>query len=330
MATIEATGLEKARKARNLSQRALAEAANISRQAIGAIEAGRMQPSVQIALALARALGTTVEQLFATSAPPSSVPQRSATGTVDGRLVVHPLEREHLAVEPAIAEGAVFVAGCDVAVGMLARHATLRARDRASDARAVWLSMTNRAALDALLRRQVHAAVVHHAGAKPARLKDTALERFEIAVTEEGWLLAHGNPLGLRNAADLVRKRARLVNRPLGAGARALLDAQLRRGAVVPQAVAGYTTVLPGQLDVGRAIAQNFADAAVGAASVARIHGLDFTPLREERCMLLVRRSELQSVEIRLLLETLRSLRYRADLEALSCYDLSRSGEQIA
>lgn len=315
-----------ARKARNLSQRALAGAAGISRQAVGAIEAGRMQPSVQIALALARALETTVEQLFAPDTSTSVQPKRSATGTINGQRVVHELRHDHLAIEPAIAQGAVFVAGCDVAVGLLARHASLQARDRASDSRAVWLSMTNRAALSALARGQVHAAVVHRAGAEPARPHDSSLMHFEIATTEEGWLLAPGNPLGLRGARDLVRKRARFVNRPLGAGARALLDAQLRRAAVAPETVAGYATVLPGQLDVGRAVAQNFADVAVGAASVARIHGLDFTPLREERCMLIVRRADLHSAEINLLLETLRSPRYQADLEALSCYDVTRLG----
>ncbi len=61
MATIDGSGVRNLRSTRGLSQRALADGAGITRQAVGAIETGRMQPSVGIALALARVLGTTVE-----------------------------------------------------------------------------------------------------------------------------------------------------------------------------------------------------------------------------------------------------------------------------
>lgn len=47
-----------------LSQQALAERVGVSRQTIISIEKGRFRPSVELALRLARALGTTVETLF--------------------------------------------------------------------------------------------------------------------------------------------------------------------------------------------------------------------------------------------------------------------------
>ncbi len=53
-----------ARVERGLSQADLAHRAGISRQALGAIEAATYLPSVSVALALARELGTTVEALF--------------------------------------------------------------------------------------------------------------------------------------------------------------------------------------------------------------------------------------------------------------------------
>ena len=69
------------RIARGLSQRALADAAGITRQAVSAIERGRVVPGVGIALALARVLGTSVEELFA-AAPPqgNSRPDSGLTG----------------------------------------------------------------------------------------------------------------------------------------------------------------------------------------------------------------------------------------------------------
>jgi putative transcriptional regulator len=48
----------------NLTQAELAEQAGITRKPVNAIEAGRMVPSVLLALKLARVLGVSVETLF--------------------------------------------------------------------------------------------------------------------------------------------------------------------------------------------------------------------------------------------------------------------------
>jgi putative molybdopterin biosynthesis protein len=307
MSGIVASGLEQARTARGLTQRALAQAAGVTRQAVSAIENGKVQPSVGIALALARVLGTSVEQLFGAQPPPK--PQ-----------LFEDVAREYTALEPT-GVPTVFVAGCDVAIGLLAKHAMLRERQ----SRILWLPMTNRAALDALRRDRVHAAVVHGAA-----VKTDAYERFEVATTEEGWLVARGNPLRLRGAGDLARKGVRLVNRPAGAGARQLLDEQLRRAQIDPHGVHGYEREVAGQLDAGRAIAQGFADVGVGMASIAQIFALDFIPLRQERCALVVPRHAVRAPETRALLDALQSQSYRRDVEALDAYDVRRTGERIA
>jgi putative molybdopterin biosynthesis protein len=307
MSRIVASGLEQARSARGLTQRTLGEAAGITRQAVSAIERGKVQPSVGIALALARALGTSVEELF--GAPDSPKPH-----------IFDDVSREFTALEPT-GLPTVFVAGCDVATGLLTKHAMLRQREL----RVLWLPMTNRAALEALRRGRVHAAVVHGAA-----IKNDGYERFELATTEEGWLLARGNPFRVRAAVDLARKRMRLVNRPAGAAARQLLDEQLRRARIDSQHVDGYEREVAGQLDAGRAIAQGFADVAVGMASIARIFSLDFIPLREERCALVVPRHSLRAPDVRALLDALQSQPYRRDVEALDAYDMRRTGERIA
>ncbi len=312
MARIVACNLEAVRTARGLSQRALAEAAGITRQAVGAIEAGRMQPSVGIALALARVLGVSVEELFRAPAQPRP-------------SVFENVPREYLALEPTQSVlPPVLVAGCDVTTGLLARHAMLREREM----RVLWLPMTNRAALEELRRGRVQAAVLH--GSAKSRPAGDDYERFELATTEEGWLLARDNPLRVRGAVDLARKGIRLVNRPAGAGARQLIDEHVRRAQLDPRRIAGYDREVPGQLDAGRAIAQGFADVAVGMASVARIFDLDFIPLREERCVLVVSRRATGTPEIRVLLETLRSQPYRLDVQALDAYNVTEIGERIA
>jgi putative transcriptional regulator len=52
------------RTERDLSQRQLAEAMNVSRQTINSIEQERYTPSLPLALALARFFETTVEAMF--------------------------------------------------------------------------------------------------------------------------------------------------------------------------------------------------------------------------------------------------------------------------
>jgi len=60
------------RAMRDLTQADLAELAGITRRSVNAIEAGRMVPSVLLALKIARALGVTVETIFSLDGTPSA------------------------------------------------------------------------------------------------------------------------------------------------------------------------------------------------------------------------------------------------------------------
>jgi putative transcriptional regulator len=51
-------------EAGDITQQQLAERVGVTRQTIHAIEKGNYNPSVELAIRLAQALGTTVEQLF--------------------------------------------------------------------------------------------------------------------------------------------------------------------------------------------------------------------------------------------------------------------------
>jgi putative molybdopterin biosynthesis protein len=91
--------LRLARQARGFSQQQLAGMAAVSRQAVSAVEAGHSDPSLRVALAVARALGTTVEELFGPGELPPPV----------NALAVAPLGREGARVTLA-PMGAAFVA----------------------------------------------------------------------------------------------------------------------------------------------------------------------------------------------------------------------------
>ena len=65
----DGTRLRLARQARGLSQQQLAGVAGVTRQAVSAVESGHSDPSLRVALGLARALGMTIEELFGPGHP---------------------------------------------------------------------------------------------------------------------------------------------------------------------------------------------------------------------------------------------------------------------
>lgn len=86
-------GLRLARQARGYSQQQLAGMAGVSRQAVSAVEAGQSDPSLRVALAIAGALGMTVEELFGSEGTARAVPARVITARAD-RFADEPLVSE--------------------------------------------------------------------------------------------------------------------------------------------------------------------------------------------------------------------------------------------
>jgi len=102
---LDGTRLRLARQARGLSQQQLAGVAGVTRQAVSAVESGHSDPSLRVALGLARALGMTVEELFGPGdlgdpvlaqpvAAVSGPGSRVALATVGDRFVALPLHAD--------------------------------------------------------------------------------------------------------------------------------------------------------------------------------------------------------------------------------------------
>ncbi|MHB1534656.1 MAG: substrate-binding domain-containing protein [Acidimicrobiales bacterium] len=79
----DGTRLRLTRLARGLSQQDLAAVAGVTRQAVAGIEAGRWDPSLRVALALARALNSPVEEVFGPPAALSPVDVRLLAASPD-------------------------------------------------------------------------------------------------------------------------------------------------------------------------------------------------------------------------------------------------------
>lgn len=173
--------LRERRQECGLTQTELAARAGVSRQLIAAVEAGRNTPAVDAALRLARALATSVEELFAGGSPDvvaalggrlrDGAPLR--VGRVADHLVAAELADHGIAgaawakpdgavhdgklrLFPGASPAGVVLAGCDPAFGVAeAMLAGLGSRSLLA------ISAPTGMALRALERGLVHAAVVH-------------------------------------------------------------------------------------------------------------------------------------------------------------------------
>lgn len=251
----------------------------------------------------------------------------SRARTADGRVKVR-LLRDRRAIESEIS-----VAGCDPAVFLVGEHL---ARQHAPATVVGW-TMGSAAAVEALLWREVHVAGLHVVDAKSGesnlpylrrRLKKGEYTVVTFAAWEQGLMVRSGNPKKIRSVADLVRKNVSLVNREEGAGARLLLDRLLAAAGVRPHEIRGYGRLAGSHLEVARAIAEGRADAGIGVEAAARLLGLDFLPLQEERYDLVMPTAYLSAYRgLSALLDAIVSRPFRNELEALGGYSTKDTGK---
>jgi molybdate-binding protein/DNA-binding XRE family transcriptional regulator len=244
-----------------------------------------------------------------------------------GRVRVQ-LLRDRRAVENEIA-----VAGCDPSVFLIGEHL----RKRQEPTTVVGWTMGSAAAVEALLRREVHVAGLHVLDAKSGESNLPYLRRHlkkgeytvvTFATWEQGLMVQRGNPKTIRSAADLARKNVSLINREEGAGARLLLDRQLTAAGVKPVEVKGYDQLAGSHLEVARTIAEGRADAGIGVRSAAKMSALDFIPLQEERYDLVMPTAYLSSHRgLSVLLDAIVSRPFRTEIEALGGYGTRETGK---
>jgi putative molybdopterin biosynthesis protein len=223
------TRLRLARQARGLSQQQLARMAAVTRQAVSAVESGHSDPSLRVALALARALGMTVEELFGPGDPadpvlaqpvaPVGEGSRVALATVGDTFVALPLSADTLAragfgpagglvvgqelhgdliaVRPiAPPRPTLVVAGCDPALPLLETPLALLDPPVGF----VWWPCGNGEALRLAAAGLVHAAGVHRPGAE-AGIPDGAEAEIPDGAEAE---IPDGAEAGIPDGAEVV------------------------------------------------------------------------------------------------------------------------------
>jgi putative molybdopterin biosynthesis protein len=160
--------------------------------------------------------------------------------------------------------------------------------------------------------------------ANAAGLHDAVVITF--ARREQGILVAPDNPLGLSDMASIATSRARMAQRPAGAGAQLLLLALLARASIALDDLKLAKPAFPTGPDIAQAIRAGRIDCGIATRSVARSAGLDFLPLTWERFDLVMRQRDYFMKGPQALFDFMRQTSFRDRANELGGYDVSDTG----
>lgn len=339
------------RLARGWSQAELARRAGVPRTTISAIEGRRLAPSVTAALALARALECSVEELFGAGGTGLEAPARTWAweplvepcryweAEVAGRRWLFPVEATALSGtrHDGVLHGGIerdtganpaphtlVMACCDPSAGLIASEYA-----RASGFRLLVLQRGGAAALDLLQRGLVHVAGLHRSTPEhPGRNAETVRERLgsgyrllRAAQWQEGVALAAGDRT--RSLLAFARRSHRWALREPGSAAQECLEELLGGRHAPGRSVTGH-------LEVAAAVSAGWAEAGVCVRLVAEEAGLRFLPVRTETLDFCYAASTAHDPRVQALIRLLRSREHRRLVSELPGYDARETGEMLA
>jgi len=325
-----------------LTQTELAARAGVSRQLVAAVEAGHNTPAVDAALGLARALATSVEELFADTPAGvvaalggrmrDGVPLR--VGRVADRLVAAELADHGIAgagwakpdgvvqagklrLFPGATPAGIVLAGCDPALGVA--ESMLNGLGPRS---LLAISAPTGTALRALKRGGVHAAVVH---GRRSTLPQPPVPviRWHLARWQVGLAIAptvRGDSL----EAVLAGDRPVVQRDPAAASQQAFKRASARAGISQPPPGPRAT----GHIDAAR-IAATVNGAAVTTEAAARAFDLRFLAFEDHTVEIWLAERWLDHAATNALAELLGSTAFTHRVAQFAGYDLAGCGTRI-
>lgn len=143
-----------------------------------------------------------------------------------------------------------------------------------------------------------------------------------------GFYVAKDNPKQIKTWEDLMRQDVSLVNRENGAGARILLDEQLRLHHIKRGQVTGYDVEQTSHLAVASTITSGKADVGVGIENAAKMAGIGFVPMIKENYDLVLLNTSENKALIDQILNILKELSFKEKLKSLG-YSIENMGDII-
>lgn len=326
------------RRARGLTQVELAERADVSRQLVGAVEAGRHLPRVDAAMRLAAALSTTVEELLAAEdgevvgvATAPTEGELVRIGRVGDRLVCSPVggSPEGWGAADGVLRGgrverfgperpALVVAGCDPILGVASRLLEV-----GSGLPVVPVVTSSAVAAEVIAAGRAHAVTVHAAEgdhlAAPAGVRRWHVARWQVGLAApaelpDGW------------AQQALAGRRPVIQREAGAGAQAAFER-------ARDAEAGATSTGRGPQAASHDEAARRASTdglvAVTIEPAALAYGLRFHALETHASQLWVTSGHTDDPRLQAFLNETVGERVHRRLAAVGGYDLADSGREL-
>ena len=343
MAIVRESALRERRLECGLTQAELAARAGVSRQLVAAVEAGHNTPAVDAALGLARALATTVEELFADTPPDivsalgGRLPDGASLriGRVGEQLVAAELadhgiagagwakpdgvlQHGKLRLFPGATPAGLVVAGCDPALGVA--EALLNGLGPRS---LLAISAPTGTALRALKQGTVHAAVVHGI---PQELPEPPVSviRWHLARWQVGLATAPTVP-GDSLEAILAGDTPVAQRDPAAASQQAFERAAANAGITEPPPGPRAT----GHIDAAR-IAATVNGAAVTTEAAARAFDLRFFALEDHTVEIWLAERWLDHPGADALADLLTTTAFTERVAHFAGYDLTGCGIRIA
>lgn len=152
---------------------------------------------------------------------------------------------------------------------------------------------------------------------------------IEWAKRQQGLVVAPGNPLAIRAIADLARPDLRVVLRQQGAGSRILMEHLLEQSGLALESLNVLDQPARSETDLGQEVSEGRADAGLAVAAAARAFRLDFVPLWQERCDLLIRRRDYFEAPVQALLAFTRTAAFARRAAEMGGYDVTAAGRIV-
>lgn len=339
--------LREFRSRKNWTQAELARRTGISRSSIAAIENGALTPSVNTAMALARALDRTVEEIFsndndravAWAWEPSGESQVYWEACFDQKRLAFPVEslpyniippdgllhrRERKPLSRDMSAMTLVMASCDPAAGLLASMMGEKA-----GIRVLSFHRSSHESLSLLRQGVVHVAGTHlRETSDPEGNRDVVMEMlgkdFRLirgAVWHEGVAIRSG--AGLNSIKKATASTVRWIGRKEGSGARRCQDKLIPAG----KRIMG---VARNHWEVAMAVSQGWVDAGVCHRLVAEEAGLDFMLVSKETFELCYHSDMETDPRIIALRRVIKSTGYRKSLSGLRGIETWTSGDEIS
>jgi putative molybdopterin biosynthesis protein len=139
---------------------------------------------------------------------------------------------------------------------------------------------------------------------------------------KQGFIVAKGNPLDIKNTEDLVTQKVHYVNRQKGAGTRILLDLLLKEAGILPDEIKGYQREMYSHLAVAAEIKGNENAVGLGIYPAAKAMNLSFVPVADEEYDLIMTRSFFESEKGLQLISAIQSEEFKQAVGKIGGYEV--------